>query len=49
MADIDQTFTAVGENTNKRPFKGTARKKTKKASVFVCIFQLYCKFEIHFF
>ena len=29
MADIDQTFTAVIENANKQPFKGTARKKNK--------------------
>ena len=29
MADIDQTFTAVIENANKQPFKGTARKKQK--------------------
>ena len=29
MADIDQTFTAVGENANKQPFNATGRKKQK--------------------
>ena len=31
MADIDQTFTPAREKANKQPFKGAARKKTKKA------------------
>ena len=41
MAYSEQTFTAVVISNLLE-----VQKKTKKANVFICIFQLYCKFEI---